>query len=220
MKTALIFYGGWEGHQPAETTELFSRLLEEDGFAVSATESLEDLEDVEDLLVYDLIIPNWTMGEMSDKQADCLAEAVAGGCGLGGWHGGMGDAFRGNTQYQFMVGGQFVAHPGKIVSYIVKITDREHPITKGLQDFTMQSEQYYMHIDPSNTVLAETTFDGKAHPWIEGAEIPVVWLRQWGKGKVFYCSLGHRMEDFEVPQCREIIRRGLNWAARPEGVDW
>ena len=72
MKTALIFYGGWEGHHPAETTDLFSRLLEEDGFAVNCTESLEDLEDVADLLVYDLIIPNWTTGELSNEQDnDC-----------------------------------------------------------------------------------------------------------------------------------------------------
>lgn len=220
MKTALIFYGGWEGHFPAETTDLFSRLLEEDGFAVNCTESLEDLEDVEDLLVYDLIIPNWTMGEISNKQADSLAEAVSRGCGLGGWHGGMGDAFRNNTHYQFMVGGQFVAHPGKFISYKVNITNTEHPITRDLEDFSMESEQYYMHVDPSNEVLAQTTFDGAVHPWIDGATIPVVWVRKWGQGNVFYCSLGHRMEDFEVPQCREIIRRGLNWAARPEGVDW
>lgn len=220
MKTALIFYGGWEGHFPAETTDLFSRLLEEDGFAVNCTESLEDLEDVEDLLVYDLIIPNWTMGEISNKQADSLAEAVSRGCGLGGWHGGMGDAFRNNTHYQFMVGGQFVAHPGKIISYKVNITNTEHPITRDLEDFSMESEQYYMHVDPSNEVLAQTTFDGAVHPWIDGATIPVVWVRKWGQGNVFYCSLGHQMEDFEVPQCREIIRRGLIWAARPEGVDW
>lgn len=218
MKTALIFYGGWEGHQPQETTELFTQVLEEDGFAVNPSEDLSDLENVDDLLVYDLIVPNWTMGELSQDQVKALSEAVAQGCGLGGWHGGMGDAFRNNTNFQFMTGGQFVAHPGNVKPYKVNISNPDHPITAGLSDFEMVSEQYYMHTDPGNQVLATTAFDGSVHSWIEGTAIPVVWTRQWGEGKVFYCSLGHQVKDFEVPECREIIRRGLNWAARPEGV--
>lgn len=217
MKTAIIFYGGWKGHHPVETKELFTKVLEGDGFAVSSSDNLQDLENADELKTYDLIVPNWTMGELSKEQSDALSEAVAHGCGLGGWHGGMGDAFRNNTRYQFMTGGQFVAHPGGSQNkYTVNITVQDHPITEGLNDFEMETEQYYMHTDPGNQVLASTTFNGKVHPWIDGTVIPVVWTRRWGEGKVFYCSLGHEMKDFEVPECCEIIRRGLNWAARSE----
>jgi type 1 glutamine amidotransferase len=139
---------------------------------------------------------------------------VKSGVGFGGWHGGAGDSFRNNTDYQFMVGGQWVAHPGGVIDYSVHITRPDDPITAGMPDFKMHSEQYYLHIDPSNEVLAVTTFNGDHAPWIDGTVMPVVWKRKWGAGKVFYCSLGHVASDFNVPEAREIVRRGLLWASR------
>ena len=126
----------------------------------------------------------------------------------------MAAAFRDSVEYQFMVGGQWVAHPGNIVDYTVHISDHDDPITAGLGDFEMHSEQYYLHVDPSNTVLATTTFDGAYHDWIVGVVMPVVWRRRWGKGRVFYCSLGHVAADFDVLEAREIVRRGLLWAGK------
>jgi type 1 glutamine amidotransferase len=127
----------------------------------------------------------------------------------------MCDAFRQNCTYQFMTGGQWVSHPGGIVDYVVNITAHNDPITAGLKDFKMKSEQYYMHTDPGNEVLATTTFsDQYGTPWIKGTVMPVVWKRKWGQGKVFYTSLGHVAKDFEVPEAREILRRGMLWAAR------
>ena len=126
----------------------------------------------------------------------------------------MADSFRNNTEYQFMVGGQWVAHPGNIIDYRVNIVSHQDPITTGIPDFDMHSEQYYMHVDPSNEVLATTTFKGDILSWIEGVVMPVVWKRKWGRGNVFYCSLGHVAKDFDVPEVREIVRRGLLWATR------
>jgi hypothetical protein len=126
----------------------------------------------------------------------------------------MGDSFRNNINYQFMVGGQWVAHPGGIIDYDVEIVDRHDPITTGLPDFHMKSEQYLMHVDPSNQVLAVTTFGGEYCPWIEGTIMPVVWKRMWGAGKVFYSSLGHVAKDFEVPEVRKIVERGMLWASK------
>jgi hypothetical protein len=126
----------------------------------------------------------------------------------------MGDSFRNNTEYQFMVGGQWVAHPGGVIDYRVNIINHTDPITKGLPDFDMHSEQYYMHTDPSNEVLATTTFTGAHCAWIGGAVMPVVWKRRWGAGRVFYTSLGHVAADFRVPEAAEIVRRGMLWAAR------
>ena len=165
---------------------------------------------------YSVIVPIWTMGQITGEQSKGLAEAIDSGVGLAGWHGGMCDAFRMDTGYQFMTGGQWVAHPGGIVPYTVNIVDKKDPITRGLKDFKMNSEQYYMHVDPGNEVLATTTFSGKfgGAKWIKGTVMPAVWKRSWGKGRVFYTSLGHVAKDFEVPEALEIVKRGILWAAR------
>jgi type 1 glutamine amidotransferase len=214
MKKALFFAGGWEGHEPQQVSALFAGLLQQEGYETEISPTLDVLLDTEKLASLDLIVPMWTMSKISNDQLKGLRTAVESGVGLGGWHGGMGDAFRDSTDYQFMVGGQWVAHPGGIIDYTVQITDHDHPITAGLNDFAMKSEQYYMHVDPSNKVLATTTFSGQYHPWIDGTVMPVIWTRRYGAAKVFYTSLGHVTADFDVPEAREIVRRGLLWASR------
>jgi len=217
VPNALFLVGGWEGHEPHQCAALFAGLLQEDAFATTTAETLDALLDADALATYDLIVPMWTMGEISKEQEAGLLAAVRAGAGLGGWHGGMADAFRANPNYQYAVGGQWVAHPGDIIDYEVEITRPDHPIVAGLGRFRMHSEQYYLHVDPSNEVLATTTFSGDHHPWIAGTTMPVVWTRRYGDGKVFYCSLGHHRSDFDVPEAREIVRRGLRWASRGVG---
>lgn len=213
-QSALIFQGGWQGHEPAQCAAIFAALLREAGFAVEVSDTLDVLLDAEKLQQLSLIVPMWTQGSLPRQQEKHLLAAVAGGVGLGGWHGGMGDAFRNSTDYQYMVGGQWVAHPGDIIDYTVHITNHDDPITAGLSDFQMHSEQYYLHVDPSNEVLATTTFAGEYDWWVKDVVMPVVWKRRWDQGRVFYCSLGHVAGDFDVPEAREIVRRGLLWAAR------
>lgn len=212
-KRVLMAYGGWEGHDPKETTHLFAGLLEEAGLDITLSQSLDSYLDTDLMASVDMIVPIFTMSTITREQEAGLLNAIRGGVNVGGWHGGMADAFRNNTEYQFMVGGQWVAHPGNIIDYRVNVNDQEHPITAGIADFDMHSEQYYLHTDPSNEVLATTTFGGEHAPWIEGTVMPVVWTRHYGKGKVFYSSLGHVVGDFDVPEAREIVRRGLLWAA-------
>lgn len=214
MKKALMVWGGWEGHEPRQCVELFAPLLEAAGFEVDISDSLDAYLDREKMASYDLISQSYTMSSITAEQLQGLLTAIQNGTGFGGWHGGVADAFRESTDYQFMVGGQWVAHPGNIIDYTVHITDQDDPITAGLSDFTMRSEQYYLHVDPSNKVLAATTFDGTYHDWINGVVMPVVWTRRWGQGRVFYCSLGHVAADFEVFEAREIVRRGLIWAGK------
>lgn len=209
-----MVYGGWEGHEPKQVAELWSGILRGDGYTVELSDTLDAYLDSERLSSLSLIVPIWTMGTITPEQEQGLLTAVAGGVGIAGWHGPMADSFRNNTEYQFMVGGQWVAHPGGIIDYTVNIAQHDHPITAGLSDFAMRSEQYYMHVDPSNQVLATTTFSGEHAPWIEGTVMPVVWTRHWGKGRVFYCSLGHVTADFDVPEARELVRRGMHWASR------
>lgn len=211
-KSALFVWGGWEGHEPQLGTELFSGILRDAGFEVEISDTLDAYLDAEKLAKLDLIVPVWTMGTITNEQEAGLLAAVRNGVNIAGWHGSMADSFRNNVNYQWMVGGQWVAHPGNIIDYRVNITDHEHPITAGLDDFNMHSEQYYMHVDPSNKVLATTTFSGEHADWIEGTVMPVVWTRMYGKGRVFYTSLGHVRADFDVPEAREIMRRGMLWA--------
>ena len=218
MKKVLFVWGGWDGHEPKQCTEIFAPLMQEAGFAVTICDTLDVYLDGDALRQYDLISQVWTMGDITKEQRAGLMQAVESGVGFGGWHGGMGDSFRNHPDYQFLVGGQWVAHPGGVIDYRVNITNHTDPITQGLEDFDMHSEQYYLHVDPSNEVLATTTFNGALLPWIAGTVMPVVWKRRWGQGKVFYCSLGHVAKDFDVPQAREIVRRGLIWAARQESA--
>lgn len=213
-KRVLMVAGGWEGHEPQQCAELFAGVLRTDGYEVTLSDTLDAYLDETAMAEYDLIVPVWTMGQITKEQEKGLLDAVAAGTGVAGWHGGMGDSFRINTEYQFMVGGQWVAHPGNLIDYTVQITNHHDPITAGLHDFAMHSEQYYLHVDPSNEILATTTFGGEDAPWIAGTVMPVVWKRRWGAGRVFYCSLGHKAVDFDVPEAREIVRRGMHWATR------
>ena len=214
MKHALFVWGGWEGHEPKQCTDIFAEVLKNEGYEVTVSNTLDSYLDKELMMAQDLIVQMVTMSEITNEQLKGLQTAVESGIGFGGWHGGSGDSFRQSTDYQFMVGGQWVAHPGGVIDYRVNITDHKDPITAGLEDFGMHSEQYYMHVDPSNEVLATTTFTGEHCPWIDGVVMPVIWKRMWGKGKVFYTSLGHVAADFDVPEAKEIVRRGLIWATR------
>ncbi|MCX6563953.1 MAG: ThuA domain-containing protein [Candidatus Aminicenantes bacterium] len=218
-KKALFVWGGWEGHEPKPCVDIFAPWLKDQGFDVEISDTLDSYLDAEKLKSLDLIVQVFTMANITQQQEKGLEDAVKSGVGMAGWHGGMADAFRSNVEYEFMVGGQWVAHPGGVIDYEVNVTNHDDPITKGLADFKMHSEQYYMQVDPQNDVLATTTFSGQYAPWIKGSVMPVVWKKLYGKGRIFYTSLGHVAADFDVPQAREIVKRGLLWAARVSGDD-
>ncbi len=215
MKSALIVYGGWSGHDPEECAAIYRRWLHEDGFSVRMATETSAFADpsIHDL---SLIVPIFTMSKIEKAEAENLCKAVENGVGLAGHHGGMSDAFRDSVEYQFMVGGQWVAHPGNIIDYTVDVADPLDPVMAGIKSFPYTSEQYYMHVDPSIQVLATTTFTGEHASWIEGVKMPVVWKRQHGKGRVFHSTLGHQAKEFENREMATILRRGINWAARDE----
>jgi len=215
MREALIVWGGWSGHEPEQCAKIVAGMLEGEGFKVYVENTTEAFADpsIRDL---SLIVPIITMSKIEKEEVQNLSKAVASGVGLAGWHGGMCDAFRESVEYQFICGGQWVAHPGNVIDYRVDITKPEDPICRGIASFPYRSEQYYMHVDPSNEVLATTTFSGEILPWVEGVVMPVAWKRRHGKGRVFYSSLGHIAKEFEVLQMRTLFQRGALWAARKE----
>lgn len=215
-KTALIFWGGWEGHTPARSAGVVKEILNGHGFDVRIEQGTSALADPQ-LSEFDLIVPVITMTTIEKAQLESLTSAVKGGTGLAGFHGSMCDSFRNETEYQFMTGGQWVAHPGNIIDYHVDITMPDDPIVQGIGNFAYRSEQYYMHVDPTNEVLATTTFTGEHLDFIDGVVMPVVWKRRYGKGRVFYSALGHTADEFDVPQMRTIFERGALWASRVPG---
>ena len=211
-KKILYVWGGWAGHEPEQCSKVFIPWLKSAGAIVTESKSLDSYLDKQLMESVDLIIQSWTMGKITAEQEKGLLNAVRNGAGIAGWHGGTGDSFRDNPGYQFMIGGQWVAHPGGVIDYRVNVVNPD-PVTKGIKDFAMHSEQYYMQVDPNVKVLATTTFSGDDSPWIDGCVIPVVWKKYYGKGRVFYSSLGHVAADFKGPEALEIMKRGIIWAA-------
>jgi uncharacterized protein len=215
MKNALIFHGGWAGHEPAGCAKLFAAKLAERGFSVEVSDTLDCLNDAARLAKLSLIVPIWTMGTPTEQQVKNLVGAVREGTGLAGFHGGMADAFRGAIEYQWAVGGQFVAHPDGMKEYVVRVVNRDDPVMRGLGDFRVKTEQYYMLVDPRNDVLATTTFQCTTAPWVNGIVMPVIWKKMHGTGRVFYSALGHGPKEFlDVPEQLELTLRGMAWAAR------
>ncbi|MHC4948221.1 MAG: ThuA domain-containing protein [Planctomycetota bacterium] len=217
MPSALFVWGGWAGHEPRACVEIFAPLVEAAGLDPVVADTLDAFDDAAALRRHDVIVPCWTMGELSADRETAMLDAVRAGTGVAGWHGGLGDAFRAATGWQFMVGGQFVAHPEGAVDFEVRLVARDHPVTRGLADFAVRTEQYYLHVDPVNEVLADTVIDGRLAPEVAGVRMPVAWVRRFGAGRVFYCALGHGARDFDHPTTRELVRRGILWAAGHPG---
>jgi type 1 glutamine amidotransferase len=223
-RRALIVWGGWDGHEPDKVANLFDEILRAEGFATEISDTLDSFSAPEGISHFNLIVPIWTMGEISADQRNGVIHAVCNdGVGLAGCHGGMCDAFRNDTEWQFMTGGQWVAHPGNDgVRYTVRLRHGDpHPIIDGLGDFEVVSEQYYLHTDPGNDVLATTRFPTQGHdgPHSQNpCEMPQIWTKMYGKGRVFYNALGHHREVLEGTVPREIMRRGFLWAARSDAA--
>ena len=206
---ALIYYGGWDGHEPTQCAKILSAALKKKKVSVTLSDSLDCLNKLGELKKFDVIVPIWTMGQMDKKQAENLKKAVTAGVGLAGFHGGMGDSMRSDLGYQWMTGGQFVGHP-HVGDYEVYLTETANPITAGMPSkFPYNSEQYYMIVDPAVNVLAETLYDYDGHT----IAMPCVWTKTWGKGRVFYSSLGHVAKEFkDYKHVLDMTVRGVMWA--------
>jgi type 1 glutamine amidotransferase len=228
-KQALVVRGGWDGHMPVETTELFLPFLRENGFDVRVEEGTPVYADEAFMDTVDLIVQVNTMSTIEDAEFRGLRRAVLNGTGMAGWHGGIADSYRNNADYLHMIGGQFAHHAGKdpaervgdqsdnYIPYTVHITDygKTHPITQGIEDFDLVTEQYWVLSDEYDDVLATTTQEVRPwDAWNRPVTSPAIWTRQWGKGRIFVSAPGHRLEIVESRPVRTIIERGMLWAAR------
>ena len=219
MKKALVVWGGWDGHTPEQSVNVFVPWLKASGYDVTVSATLDAYLDSAKMAAYNLVVQCITMSTITGEQSKGLRDAVAAGTGLVGWHGGIIDSFRNDTDYQFMTGGQWVAHPGGCISsYVVKIVDKKHELTRGLSDFELKdTEQYYIHVDPACHVLCTTVFSGKygeTDKYPAGTVMPFAYTRQWGKGRVFVACWGHTFKDFDVAPAKEIVQRAMLWASK------
>lgn len=222
MNKALIVWGGWDGHEPQQIAKRFEKLLAENDFDVVVSDDMNVFCDEDYLKTLDLIVPIITMSKITNEQLNPIIEAVASGVGLAGCHGGMADSFREAVQWQFMVGGQWVAHPGadgvKHMINIKKASSSE--IIDGIDDFQVCTEQYYLHIDPAVSVLATTTYP--VVDWYHSTngcvDVPMMWTKMWGYGRVFYSALGHHDDIFDQYEVRETMLRGMLWAANGKSI--
>jgi uncharacterized protein len=216
-RRALVVRGGWEGHVPVEATQRFIPFLEEQGFHVSVHDDLEVYTDADELARTDLVLQCYTQGTATDDQVNGLSAAVVAGTGLAGWHGGIVDSFRASPDYLHLTGGQWAAHPGGFVEYSVSVVPEraDHPIVAGLDSWDLNTEQYWTLTDDLNDVLATSCFRaGPDTPWRGDMVAPAVWTRLWGSGRVFVSTIGHKLEDLDIPEVRTLTQRGLLWASR------
>ncbi|MBE0580473.1 ThuA domain-containing protein [Devosia sp.] len=210
-KKALVVWGGMELHTPERGAHVVRDLLKAEGFAVTVTDDYDALA-AEDVGSNDLVVPVITDGVAPEKIGNLVA-AVRAGTGLAGYHMGLATTFRASVPFRYMASVYWVQHPGNIITYRVDVTRGDHPIMAGIESFEHTSEQYYLNYDPAIEVLATTTFSGEFHPWRKDVVMPVVFTTMHDQGRVFYSSLGHTADELVGP-VREILRRGLIWAAR------
>ncbi|SDR24858.1 ThuA domain-containing protein [Thermostaphylospora chromogena] len=229
-RAALVVRGGWEGHAPVEATDMFIPFLEKNGFSVRTADSPAPYADADYMAGVDLVVQCYTMGEIRQEEVDGLQAAIAAGTGMAGWHGGIADSFRSCADYLHLIGGQFACHPGKdpattspqdperyFVHHTINILPEaaDHPITAGIADFDLVTEQYWVLCDDYIDVLATTTQKARPwDPWHREVTSPAVWTRRWGKGKIFVTTPGHSLDVLEHPSVRTIIERGMLWASR------
>ena len=212
MKKALVVWGGMELHTPEQSANVVRELLEAEGFAVTVTGNYEALG-AEDVGSHDLVVPVITDGVLAPEKMANLVAAIRAGTGLAGFHMGLATSFRSSVPFRYAASCYWVQHPGNIITYKVDVTRGDHPIMAGIESFEHTSEQYYLNYDPAVEVLATTIFSGEFHPWRKDVVMPVVFTTMHDRGRVFYSSLGHTADELVGP-VREILRRGLVWAAR------
>ena len=229
-RRALVVRGGWDGHQPVEATDLFIPYLKDQGFDVRVEDSPAPYADAGLMGGMDLVVQCMTMSTIAHDEVAGLIAAVQAGTGFAGWHGGIADSYRASADYLQLIGGQFAAHAARTapdertgeqsdnyVPHRVTMTPAaaEHPITKGIADFDLTTEQYWVLTDDYVDVLATTTTAVRPWaPWNRPVTTPAVWTRQWGRGRVFVATPGHKVEVLQDPNVRTIVERGLLWAAR------
>lgn len=173
-KNVLVVRGGWDGHQPIEATDLFIPFLKANGYSVDVEGSPRPYADAGYMRTVDLIVQCNTMATIEPAELEGLRAAIEAGSGMAGWHGGIADSYRNSSDYLHLIGGQFACHPGKhpaqrsgeqsdnYVPYRVNMAPQaaHHPITTGIGDFDLVTEQYWVLWDDYIESCHAASIDG------------------------------------------------------------
>lgn len=149
-----------------------------------------------------------TGAEGHGADVPAIADYVRGGGALIGIHNAA-DSFTADPEYVALIGGKFRTHPPQL-DITTEFVDTAHPITQGMQAFTVLDELYlFADYDPTRVhLLAQTrSFD-------DNGPVPVCWTREEGTGRVFYVSLGHNPSTLADARWRALFQRGALWALK------
>ena len=153
---------------------------------------------------------------VSAKSNLALIEFVRGGKGFAGIHSAT-DTFYKWPEYGELIGGYFDGHPWH-EEITVRVEDEAHTITSDLGNQFVITDEIYQFKGPYDRTKLHVLMrlDMKGLPAGKRADMDnaLAWTNQYGKGRVFYCSLGHVARDFDVPEAKEIVKRGMLWASR------
>lgn len=182
--------------------------LFKEGINVTYTLDLNDLNS-ENLKKYDGLIIYANYDSLSPAQEQALKTFVEGGKGLIPLHSACG-CFKNSSWYLKTIGGQFKSHG--VGNFTGTIINKSHPVMKGLYEFDTWDETYiHQNINPDMTVLMERV-EGALHE-------PYTWVRNQGKGRVFYTAYGHNDSTWTKPGFLRLVNNGVLWAIGDEVKD-
>ncbi len=196
----------WKNHFP-----ILAEILKKTGdFNVTISEDMDQLK-AENIKKYDVVLLYGSGQNFSDPaQEKGLCDFVRSGGALAGIHSAT-DSFKKSDAYWELVGGRFAGHGhGK---YTVYIHDKDHPITKDLEDFEITDETY-RHAYHKNLRMRSLTCMNRGNE-----RQSMAWVQDYGNGRVFYTANGHGREAWTNPHFQRLAVRGIYWAVKREPKD-
>ena len=203
-KKKILIYQGGRYYNEEKTYNHFKNILTD--YIVDCSINL-DLLDGEDFFNYDTTIFLSQEGTLTKIQEEILLNFISSGKGFIGLHGASA-SFKNNSNYFKMLGGRFINH-GSVSKIHIRILDKEHEITQNLDNFDFRDEPYRHDFSMGKNIhiLAEAEYNAPDDPNPE----PIMWIKKYGKGRVFFCALGHRTIALKDPVFQKIIERAVKW---------
>ncbi len=210
IKILLLSSGDNQYHDHGKIGLELKKNLSIKGFDVFLTEDYNLLLP-ENLKKYDAIVFYSVGATTSIDNINGLLNAVNGTnhnykgnpVGFVGIHGAT-TSFQDNEEYKKMIGASFISHPDFGPAYNFKI-NKNHIITKNIDDFQLQDELYLFNIHSEFNTLITCNY--------ENIERPVAWYKQYGKGRIFYIALGHGIEQINNSNFKELVINGIKWTS-------
>lgn len=216
-KRVLLILGGMF-HDFEGFTAALRPVLEGAGYAVDATYDLDTLARLEGSPYHAVLddtslskhregLPATTPQTLTAEQTNGLVRWVRAGGALVGVHSATVSGIE-NPAFQALLGGRFLNHPPQFC-FTVTPAFKEHPITAGVEAFTVKDEMYIQEYEDSIQIHMVTVDRGVAYP--------MVWSRTEGQGRVAHITMGHGPQVWSLPQYQRLILQALAWTSERGG---